>query len=361
MTENPITPEVFWQQTEAELSEWNPDVAVEVDSFYSQPEWDVYRMYYTSAGGQRLFAWFSAPRGDGPYPALVRMPDYASVHDIIYTPLRHRAVVMNPTYRGQRHSDGMVRASYPGLLTEGIEDVRSCVVVGAFADALRALDVLEAQQVAQIGTVALTGAGLGAGLSLAAAARRPRVSAVAADTPMPLGNRAALEPGLGYPLAELGDYLRLYPDRRSQVEATLSVLDPLHVAASVRAPVLLSAGRFDRSTCPLAFSGELAAVLAQLRFQALRRRSRGRRPRTRPDTGRLARRNAGVELKWPGFYTDDPSTGSGRTGERTCIYMDGQDFWALCVTGLPRCGPSGNDGWRPFDRIRMSGGITLHV
>lgn len=271
MTNAPLSPQVFWEQTEAELAELNPDVSLERDSFYSQPEWDVYRMRYTSTGGHRLSAWISVPKsapdGGGPLPALVRMPDYASVHDIIYTPLRHRAVVMNPTYRGQRHSDGVVRASYPGLLTEGIEDARSCVVVGAFADALRALDVLEAQQVAQIGTVALTGAGLGASLSLAAAARRSRVSAVAADTPMPLGNRAALEPGLGYPLAELGDYLRLYPDRRNQVEATLSVLDPLHVAASVRAPVLLSAGRFDRGTCPLAFSEELAAVLPNCDFR----------------------------------------------------------------------------------------------
>ena len=257
----PTNPDAFWQQTEAEVAELPPDVSLERDAFYSQPEWDVYRMGYTGSGGHRLFAWFSVPHGDGPFPALLRLPDYASVHDIIYTPLRHHAVVMNATHRGQRHSDTAMQARYPGLLTHGIEDPRSYAILGTYADALRAVDALAAQDAAQVSSVALWGSGLGASLALAVASRRTRVAAVAADTPMPLGHDASLQPGLGYPLAELGDYLRMHPDRRPQVEAALSPLDPMHIAPSVAAPVLLSVGRFDRSTCPLEFGEELAAVL----------------------------------------------------------------------------------------------------
>ena len=252
--------EAFWERVEAELAELSPNVTLEADAFYSQPEWDVYRMRYSSTGGHRLHAWFSVPKGGGPFPALVRMPDYASVHDIIYTSLRHRAVVMNATHRGQRNSDASVRASYPGLLTEGIESAGSYHVLGAFADALRAIDALRAQGQVGVGAVALTGTGLGGSLALAAA-RRSGIVGVAAETPMPLGHPAALQPGLGYPLAELGDYLRMYPDRRAQVEGILSVLGPLEVARSVTAPVLLSVGRFDRSVCPLAFGEELASSL----------------------------------------------------------------------------------------------------
>ena len=133
---------------------------------------DVYRLRYSSVGGQRLYAWLSVPKGEGPFPALVRMPDYASVHDIIYTPLRHRAVVMNASHRGQRNSDASVRASYPGLLTEGIEDAGSYHILAAFADALRAIDALYAQQRAAVGALALTGVGLGGSLALAVASRR---------------------------------------------------------------------------------------------------------------------------------------------------------------------------------------------
>ena len=258
MTAPPSGANAFWEQADAELAELSPNVTLEADPFYSQPEWDVYRMHYSSTGGQRLHAWFSVPKGDGPFPALVRMPDYASVHDIIYTPLRHRAVVMNATHRGQRNSDASVRASYPGLLTEGIESPATYHILGAFADALRAVDALHAQQQAAVGVVALTGAGLGASLALAVASRRPGMAGVAADTPMPLGHPAAFEPGLGYPLGELGDYLRMHPDRRGAVEDVLSVLDPLGRASAVDAPVLLSVGRFDRSVCPAAFGEELA-------------------------------------------------------------------------------------------------------
>ncbi len=257
-----MTPADFWEMTEAQLAETPLDLSVSRDSFYSQPEWDVYRLGYNTTGGHRLFAWLSVPkRAAGPHPALLRMPDYASVHDIIYTSLRHRAVVMNITHRGQRHSDGAYRASYPGLLTDGIADGESWTLLGAYADSLRGLDALLAQDQAEIGQIALWGAGLGGSLALAVASRRSRIGAVAADTPLPLGRSSALEPGLGYPLGEIGDYLRIYPGRRADVERTLGLLDPLGDAARVTAPVLLSAGRFDRGTCPAPFPEELAAAL----------------------------------------------------------------------------------------------------
>ena len=257
-----MTPAGFWERTEAQLAETPLDLLVSRDSFYSQPDWDVYQVGYNTAGGHRLFAWLSVPKGaDGPLPALLRMPDYASVHDIIYTSLRHRAVVMNATHRGQRNSDGAYQASYPGLLTDGIADGESWELLGAYADVLRALDAFMAQGLAEIGPVALWGAGLGGSLALALASRRSRIGAVAADTPMPLGHSSALEPGLGYPLGEIGDFLRANPDRREDVERTMGLLDPLGDAAGVSAPVLLSAGRFDRGTCPLSFAEEMAVAL----------------------------------------------------------------------------------------------------
>ena len=257
-----MTPADFWDRAEAQLAETPLDLAIERDTFYSQPEWDVYQVHYSTTGGHRLYAWLSVPKGvSGPLPALLRMPDYASVHDIIYTSLRHKAVVMNATYRGQRNSDGAYRASYPGLLTDGIAGGESWVLLGAYADALRALDVLLAQDRAEIGNLAVLGSGFGGSLAISLASRRQRVGAVAADTPMPLGHAAALDSTPAYPLGEIGDFLRVNPDQRGNVEQTLGLLDPLGDAASVKCPVLLSAGRFDRGTCPLAFAEDLAEAL----------------------------------------------------------------------------------------------------
>ena len=251
----------FWQQTEATLAEFPAAVRLHRDDFYSQPDWGVYQMRYTSADGFRLFAWLSVPNGHGPFPAVIRMPDYGSVHDIVYIPLRERAVVMNPTFRGQRQSDQVFQAQFPGLLTEGIEDPDSYVMRRVFADALRGMDALLQQDQAQIGKIALTGSGLGGALALAVAARRGSVHAVAANTPMALGNPASLKPGLAYPLAELDDYLRLYPTRREAVARNTADLDPIKTAGKITAPVLLSVGINDTGSCPLAFGEKLAAKI----------------------------------------------------------------------------------------------------
>ena len=41
-----MTPGDFWQRTEAQLAEIPLDISVSRDPFYSQPEWDVYRLNY---------------------------------------------------------------------------------------------------------------------------------------------------------------------------------------------------------------------------------------------------------------------------------------------------------------------------
>ena len=251
--------ERFWQETEAALAEFPVDVGLDRDGFYSQPDWDVYQMRYTSADGRRLFAWLSVPKGRGPFPAIIRMPDYGSVHDIVYTSLREQAVVMNPTFRGQRRSDQVFQAQFPGLLTEGIEDPETYVMRRVFADILRGIDALWVQGQAQLREVVLIGNGLGGALALAGAARRRSVHAVAANTPLALGNPVSLEPALGYPLAELDDYMRLYPTRREAVARNTGDLDPVKMADQITAPVLLSVGINDTSSCPLAFGEELAA------------------------------------------------------------------------------------------------------
>ena len=253
-----IAANLFWHETEAVLAELSVDVRLHRDDFYSQPDWDVFQMRYTSADGYRLSAWLSIPHGDGPFPAIVRMPDYGSVHDLVYTSLRERAVVMNPTYRGQRQSDQVFQAKYPGLLTEGIEDLESYVMRRVFADALRSMDALAGQEQAELGPVALMGAGLGGALALAVAARCKDIHAVATNTPMALGNPASLEPGLAYPLAELDDYMRLYPARRDVVKRNTADLDPIKLAGKITAPVLLSVGINDTGSCPLEFGEELA-------------------------------------------------------------------------------------------------------
>ena len=255
----------FWNQLDRDLASVPLELSLERDSFYSQPEWAVYQVSYTGLAGYRLFAWLSVPSGSkkDKVPAVLRMPDYASVHDIIYTPLRHDAVAMNATHRGQRNSDVPFQARYPGLLTEGIDRPDTYVMRLVFGDALRSVDALLAQQEVSLGPVALTGTGLGATLALAAAARRQAISAVAADTPLVLGHPVESDHASSYPLAELTDYLRQNPQQRENVAFSSAPLDPVRMASLVPQPVLLSLGRRDRGLCPFAIGEILAAQLPQ--------------------------------------------------------------------------------------------------
>ena len=84
----------FWNGLDQDLASVPLELSLEREGFYSQAEWAIYRMGYNSLAGYRLFAWLSVPSGSkkGPIPAVLRMPDYASVHDVIYTPLRHDTV-----------------------------------------------------------------------------------------------------------------------------------------------------------------------------------------------------------------------------------------------------------------------------
>ena len=261
MTTIPTTPAVFWEQTEAQLAETASNVALERDAFYSQPEWDVYRMGYDSSDGHRLFAWLSVPHGAGPFPALVRMPDYASVHDIIYTSLRHRAVVMNPTYRGQRNSGGIYRASYPGLLTDGIDSPQTYVLLGAYADALRAWTLYCPNGRRQSEPSRWPGRVWGP------AWRWPWRPAV------PVSRR--WQRTLPWRWAMRRRCSRGWATRWANWTTTggltRNVGNPWRqrwrwstrwtMRQGCQAPVLMSAGRFDRSLCPLAFAEELAAAL----------------------------------------------------------------------------------------------------
>jgi cephalosporin-C deacetylase-like acetyl esterase len=257
--------EAFWESVDQGLAGVPADPTLEIDGYYSQPEWTVCRMHYNSLHGERLFAWLSVPNESpgATVPALVRMPDYASVHDIIYTPLRQYAVVMNATHRGQRNSDRSMQAQYPGLLTEGIDWPETYVMRRVFADALCAVDALRSLTEVAVGPLVLTGAGLGASLALATAARRPGIAAVAADTPLILGRPEALDGNPPYPLGELNDYLRLGPDRAQAVQDSCAPLDILQVASGINVPVLLSLGSRDRGQCPLAIGEALANLLPQ--------------------------------------------------------------------------------------------------
>ena len=202
---------------------------------------------FKGIGGYPLFASFTVPNGDGPFPALFQAPGYGSVVGVPAYERRSRYAVMALCHRGQRLSDSGYSAAYLGLLTDGLPDPATYRWRDIAADCLRAFDVLAAQPQVDRGRLAAAGNDL----AVVTAALRRQVGFLLLngqmlfrDTPARLAELPA------YPLQEFNDYLRVYPQDREAIARTLSLFDPLAFVPRIDAETLMPARRVSACLRP---------------------------------------------------------------------------------------------------------------
>ena len=198
----------------------------------------VYGLKLTSVGPYRIFGFYSVPKGEGPFPAILQTPRYGSVNHISDYNDRQRYVCLQLMHRGQRLADQPFAAEYPGLLTRGIADPGTYIYRDIVADCLRSAEFLLSQPVVDPSRVAV----IGDDLALITAARRPRFTVDELAGLVFYRLAEALPTTSEYPIEEVNDYLRAHPDRRRAVERTLSYFDPRHHAPDVTATTILSVG-----------------------------------------------------------------------------------------------------------------------
>ena len=198
----------------------------------------VYTVKLTSIGPYRMFGYLSVPRSGGPFPALLETPRYGSVNHVPAYELRQRYVVLTLMHRGQRLADQPFAAAYPGLLTLGIEDPVSYVYRGIVADCLRGAEFLLGYPDVDTRRVGIAGDDL----ALLTAARRPHFAAVQVTGFLLYRLLEAAALTQDYPVEEISDLLRTFPEKREAVSRTLDFFDPIKHATSVTAPTLVAAG-----------------------------------------------------------------------------------------------------------------------
>lgn len=237
-SDRPADFESYWGAVDAELAQLPINAELTHLPLQSNEHSTVYAARITSIGPYRLFAWFSVPVGDGPFPAVYQTPGYGSVVHVPAYELRQRYVVVALRHRGQRLSDEPYAAAYPGLLTDGIDDPATYIYRGIVADSLRGLEFLRSRPEVDTSRIAVAGNDL----ALMTAAMRPQTSGLHC-APGLLYNAAELAPQTSaYPLEEINDYTRMYPDLAGQVANTLAYFDPIHFAPAVACPTLLVTG-----------------------------------------------------------------------------------------------------------------------
>ena len=236
----------YWDNVDAELAALPGQPVLEELPMRSNEHCTVYALRLTSIGPYRLFGYYSVPAGDGPFPALLQTPRYGSVNHIPDYNDRLRYACLQIMHRGQRLADQPYAASYPGLLTDGIEDPDGYAFRGIVADCLRAAEFLLSRDEVDVGRVAVSGDDL----ALITASRRTGFATVMADSLMFYRLMEQRKRTSGYPVEEINDALRLDPDAESAIAGTVAYFDPLHHAGAIQSHVVLSVGDEGGSSGP---------------------------------------------------------------------------------------------------------------
>jgi cephalosporin-C deacetylase-like acetyl esterase len=230
--------DAYWDAVDGELAEYPAAAEPELLPLRSTDRFTTYGVQLTSSGPYRIFAYYSVPVGDGPFPGLVQTPRYGSVNHIPDYNDRLRYAVIQIMHRGQRLADQPFAAAYPGLLTLGIDDPATYIYRGIVADCLRGAEYLLTRPEVDQSRVAI----VGDDLAVITAARRPRFTALDTAGLMFYRLMEARERTSAYPLEEVNDYLRAFPEKTAAVARTLSYFDPQYHAPAVQAETVLSVG-----------------------------------------------------------------------------------------------------------------------
>ena len=242
MNSKPENFDSFWQAVLEQLASLPPAAEIEEIPLRSTEFATAYGVRLTSVGPYRIFGYLSIPKSaEGRFPARYFLPRYGSVADLVpqgsSNSQRRDYVTFSICARGQRRSDSPYAASFPGQLTDGIDDPATYVYRGIVADCCRGLEYLAQHPAVDSTRIAA----IGADLALITASLSSLATHLVCT---PVIFHRALERAAAtsaYPLEELNDYLRLHPDRRDDVDRTLSYYDLRWFAPGVKATSLLMA------------------------------------------------------------------------------------------------------------------------
>jgi cephalosporin-C deacetylase len=230
--------DAYWDGIDEELARYPAAPELHHLPLRSSDDYTVYWVKLTSIGPYRIGGYFSVPTGEGPFPALMQAPRYGSVNHVPDRNDRLRYVVLTLMHRGQRLADQPFAAAFPGLLTQGIESPNTYVYRGILADCLRGAEFLLSRPEVDKRRVAISGDDK----AMITAARRPDFAVAQISGLLFHRLMEARESSEAYPIEEVNDYLRTFPDQTNAVANTLAHFDPIHHANGIQARTLLSVG-----------------------------------------------------------------------------------------------------------------------
>jgi len=250
----------FWEATIAEARSAGGSVRIEpaATTLKALAAFDV---TFPGFGGQPIKGWLVLPAShSGPLPLVVQYVGYGGGRGFPHEQLHWAAsgyAYFRMDTRGQGSGWSMgatadpvgTTASTPGMMTKGVLDKQDYYYRRLFTDAVRAVDMLVAQDFVDAGRVAVCGGSQGGGIALAVAGIDPRVQAVMSDVPFLCDYPRAVQKAGRDPYLEIVRFLAQHRDKKARVFETLSYFDGVNFARQARAAALFSVAVMDE-TCP---------------------------------------------------------------------------------------------------------------
>ena len=242
----------FWNATRAILDETPVNATLTENPERSGREYDTWDVTLHSFGGQRLRAFYTAPKhgnASGKFPAVLAVPGYGGGKEIPYHVVMHGFAVLTLFPRAQGES--IPEWDLPegtNKLTYNVTDRDTYYYRAGYMDCVRGIDFLSERDEVDANRIGMWSRSQGGGFTLAAAALDQRLAAAVAEEPFMCNYPVAIDISTR-PYHELHNYVQEHPERREAMLETLRYFDTLTLADAIECPILVNIGMAD-TTCP---------------------------------------------------------------------------------------------------------------
>ena len=236
----------FWDRTLAELAATAPDYRFTLLKDHSDNVRKAYRVDMKSLGGENISGLLYVPVAEGKYPAMISYMGYGS--DVWYSDPSSNPQMIEFLLCIRNQALNRKPGEKDDWCARGIEDKDTYYYRGAFADAVRAVDLVCSLDKTDLTRVFANGESQGGALTLVAASLDPRIKAIAPSAPF-LNDYKDYFVLAGWP----GDPIEAAAESKgiSQEEMyrTLSYFDVKNFTDRIECPVLMAIGLQD-PVCP---------------------------------------------------------------------------------------------------------------
>lgn len=258
--QTPADFKAFWETTIAEARAIGGAVSIEPAATTLKAV-EVFDVTFPGFDGHPIKGWLVLPaQRSGRLPLVVQYVGYGGgrgfPHELLHWAASGYAYFrMDTRGQGSGWSTGAspdpvgTTPSIPGMMTKGVLDKHDYYYRRVFTDAVRAIDMLVAQDFVDGERIAVCGGSQGGGISLAVAGIDPRVKAVMADVAFLCDYPRALQKAGRDPYLELVRFLAQHREKKAAVYETLNYFDGVNFARQSSAAALFSVAVMD-DVCP---------------------------------------------------------------------------------------------------------------